>query len=339
MPNFVRRSRNVFILVGSILSGIAGFIATITLKHLIDTPQPLESVLPGEARLFRWQSSHVFYKVLGTPGNPPLVLLHNPGTGASAYEMRHIMAKLAQRYYVYAPDLPGYGLSDRLNIDYTFATYTEFSHDFLTEVVLVAQRPATLLASGVSCSYAIEVAHKFPDICEGLVLISPIALSGTRHAPQIVSSLLRLPVFGLGLYALCSTRSALRWLLAQRNPQYQGKQAKEKGQMGQAKADVDYLYAATHRFGAEHATLALWSGKLSCDVMHQFELLQQPTLLIWGAQALQETRSITQTNHIPGQAQLAIMRDAGIYVHEQYPDVVITDVLDWSDMNSNSTML
>jgi len=336
MPNFVRRSQIIFILAGSILSGIAGFIATITLKHLIDTPQPLESVLPGEARLFRWQSSHVFYKVLGTPGNPPLVLLHNPGIGASAYEMRHIMTNLAQRYYVYAPDLPGYGLSDRLNRDYTFATYTEFCHDFLTEIVLMAQRPATLLASGISCSYAVEVAYKFPDICEQLVLISPISLSGTRQIPQIVSSLLRLPVFGLGLYALCSTRGALRWLLAQRNPQHQGKQAKDKGQ---TKAEVDYLYAATHRFGAEHALLALWSGKLSCDVIHQFELLQQPTLLIWGAHVLQETRSITQANHIPEQAQLAIMRDAGIYVHEQYPDVVITDILDWRDMNSNSTML
>ncbi len=348
MSNIVRHSRKALLLVGAILCGIAGFIATVTLKHLIDTPQPLESALPGEARLYRWRSGHVFYKVLGTPANSPLVLLHSPGIGASAHEMRHIMAKLAQQYHVYAPDLPGFGLSDRLNIDYTVETYTDFCHDFLTEVVQIAQtariaqHPATLLASGISCTYAVEVAHNFPDICERLVLISPIALSGTRQVPRAFSLLLRLPVFGLSLYTLCSTRSALRWLRTQRNPQYQEKQEKQRGKTGQteqAKADVEYLYAATHRFGAEHAPLALWSGKLGRDVTRQFELLQQPSLLIWGAQALQDFHSISneqQKQRIPQQTQLAIMQDAGIYVHEQYPDVVITDILDWSEMNSDS---
>ena len=211
-------------------AGLPGFIATVTLKHLIDTPQPLESALPGEARLYRWRSGHIFYKVLGTPANPPLVLLHSPGIGASAHEMRHIMAQLSQQYHVYAPDLPGFGLSDRLNNDYTIDTYTDFCHDFLTEVVQIASHPATLLASGISCTYAVEVAHNFPDICERLVLISPIALAGTRHLPRAFSLLLRLPPFGLSLYTLCSTRSALRWLHTQRNPQYREKQGWQKGQ-------------------------------------------------------------------------------------------------------------
>lgn len=345
MPNVVRRSRKAFLWVGAILCGITGFIATVTLKHLIDTPQPLESALPGEARLYRWRSCHIFYKVLGNLANPPLVLLHSPGIGASAHEMRHIMAQLAQQYHVYAPDLPGFGLSDRLNIDYTVDTYTDFCHDFLTEVVQkaqITQHPATLLASGISCTYAVEVAHNFPDICERLVLISPIALSGTGQMPQIVSMLLRLPLFGLSLYTLCSTRSALRWLRTQRNPQYREKHGGHKEQKEQAKADVEYLYTATHRFGAEHAPVALWSGKLSCDVTQHFELLTQPALLIWGAQALQDFHSIgnaQQNQRVPQQTQLAIMRDAGIFVHEQYPDVVITDILDWSEMNNDSTRL
>ncbi|HVB25202.1 MAG TPA: alpha/beta fold hydrolase [Ktedonobacteraceae bacterium] len=331
MPNIVRRLRKACKFVGWILSGIMGFAVAITLKHLIDTPQPLESALPGEARLYRWHAYHVFYKVLGTPENPPIVLLHNPGIGASAYEMRHIMAKLAQHYIVYAPDLLGFGLSDRPNIDYTADTYTDLCHDFLTEVVQIAQRPATLLASGISCTYAVEVAHQFPDSCERLVLISPTSLFDNKQVSRAFSSLLRLPIFGLCLYALCSTRSALHWLLAQRNPQHQRKQ---KGQREQAKAKVEYFYAATHRFGAEHAPLALWSGRLSRDATRPFALLQQPALLIWGTQALRDFSAISdehQKHHMPQQTRLAIMRDAGIYVHEQYPDVVITDILDWSD--------
>jgi pimeloyl-ACP methyl ester carboxylesterase len=323
MPNIVRLLRKASALSAYIVAGIAGLATIITLKHLMDTPQPLASALPGEARLYRWRSFHLFYKEMGTPENPPLVLLHNPGIGASAYEMRHIMAKLAGQYHIYAPDLPGFGLSDRPHLDYSVETYTAFCHDFLTEIVL---RPATLLASGISCSYAVEVAEQFPDSCARLVLISPVTLSRSTHQSQAFPTLLRVPLFGLMLYALCSTRGALRRLLAQRNPQY-----RERGQREQTKAAVDYLYAATHRFGAEHAPLALWAGKLSKDVSQQFETLQQPVLVIWGTQALQDTHVIASEYPVPRQAQLAMMRDAGIYVHEQYPDVVITDIVDWSD--------
>ncbi len=333
MPNIVRRLRKALAFtgpfVGYTIFGMAGFATIITLKHLIDTPQPLASALPGEARLYHWQSYHLFYKELGTPENPPLVLLHNPGIGASAYEMRYIMGKLAERYHVYAPDLLGFGLSDRPPLDYTVETYTTVCHDFLTEVVL---RPATLLASGISCTYAVEVAQQFPDTCERLILISPITLSSTlwtrRGQPALVA-LLRLPLFGLSLYALCSTRSVLRWLLTRRIASHregiQKKQAKAKVE------DVEYLYAASHRFGAEHAPLALWAGKLSQNATQQFAMVQQPTLLIWGTQALQNARFTNSEHHLPQKTQLAIMRDAGIYVHEQYPDVVIADVLDWSE--------
>ena len=332
MPNIVRYLRKASAFTGYIVAGIAGLATMITLKHLIDTPQPLESALPGEARFYRWRSFHLFYKEMGTPENPPLVLLHNPGIGASAYEMRHIMAKLAEQFHVYAPDLPGFGLSDRPDLDYSVETYTAFCHDFLTEIVL---RPATLLASGISCSYAVEVAELFPDTCEQLVLISPITFSHTTQQLRAFSALLHVPLFGLMLYTLCSTRGALRRLLAQRNPQYRGSGQREKRE--QTKAEVDYLYAATHRFGAEHAPLALWAGKLSKNVSQQFETLQQPVLVIWGTQALQATHVIASEYPVPQQAQLAIMRDAGIYVHEQYPAVVVTDIIDWIGSNSNAT--
>ena len=331
MSNFVCRLcslRKLFSYIGFALFGVVAFMTTVTLKHLVDTPQPLESALPGAARLYRWRSQHIFYKEMGEPELPPIVLLHNPGLGASAYEMRHIMAKLAERYHVYAPDLPGFGLSDRPNIDYTVETYTTFCRDFLTDVV---QRPAALLASGISCAYAVDIAQRYPQLCERLILISPVAFIGTNQVPRVLLPLLRISTFGLVVYAVCSTRTALRRLLMSHDPQCGAIQAEEA---------LTYLYAATHRFGAEHAPLALWRGKLTPDATNRFEQpervediqnREQPTLLLWGAQALQNTRFNVSEHPISANTQLAIMRDAGIYVHEQYPDVVITDILDWSD--------
>src|SRR5437588_11002881 len=147
--------------------------AIVALRHLVETPQPLESILPGEAHIYRWKHGHIFYKVLGAPDAPPLVLLHTPGMGASAYEMRAIMEPLAEQYRVYAPDLLGFGLSDRPRLDYSAETYISLCHDFLADVV---KQPATLVASRLSCNYAIAIAGRFPNLCERLVLISPTSL-------------------------------------------------------------------------------------------------------------------------------------------------------------------
>src|SRR6266446_2483088 len=135
----------------SILTTVA-IAVVVALRHMLDTPQQLESELPGEARIYRWKQGHIFYKVLGAADAPPLLLLHTPEVGASAYEMRGIMELLAPYYRVYAPDLIGFGLSDRPGIDYSAETYIALCRDFLVDVVA---RPATIIASRVSCNYAV----------------------------------------------------------------------------------------------------------------------------------------------------------------------------------------
>jgi len=104
----------------------------IVLRYILKTPQPLESLLPGEAHLFKWTHGHIFYKVLGVSDAPPLVLFHTPEIGGSSYEFRMLAEQLAQHYHVYALDLLGFGLSDRPDNDYTGETYTTlcriFSH-------------------------------------------------------------------------------------------------------------------------------------------------------------------------------------------------------------------
>src|SRR5260221_4973672 len=98
--------------------------AIVALWNMIDPPQPLESILPGEARIYRWKRGHIFYKVLGAVDAPALVLLHKPGIGASAYEMRKIMEPLDQRYRVYAPDPLCFSPPDRTRTNYSAYGYT-----------------------------------------------------------------------------------------------------------------------------------------------------------------------------------------------------------------------
>src|SRR5690348_588508 len=93
--------------IGIGVSASLAAVGVVALRHALETPQPLKSLLPGEALLYRWQRRSIFYKVLGPEEAPPLVLLHTPDIGASAREMQQIMEPLAQTYRVYAPDLLG----------------------------------------------------------------------------------------------------------------------------------------------------------------------------------------------------------------------------------------
>src|SRR6266513_6379692 len=111
---FVRACLNLFAF------GFLGMFV-LALRYILRTPQPLESVLPGEARLYKWTRGHIFYKVHkegAAADAPPIVLLHAPEVGASPYEMHTLMQELARHSSVYALDLLGFGLSDHPDIHY-----------------------------------------------------------------------------------------------------------------------------------------------------------------------------------------------------------------------------
>ena len=327
MRKIVQRFLTILVFFG--LGAFSTFVAAtlVALWHIVNTPQPLESVLPGNAHIYRWRRGHIFYKTLGNEDAPPLVLLHAPGIGASAYEMRKIMQALAQHYHVYALDLLGFGLSDHPQIDYSAETYINMCHDFLTEVVA---QPATLLASGLSCNYAAIVAKRFPETCTHLVLISPLAMFGGEQAQNFRSKLMQQPVAGFLLYAILSTRGALRSKVARQHSPHQGQISE---------SDVDYLYATTHQFGAEYAVMAELAGKLAVDASQQFDTLRQPTLVIWGARALNNTntQAITSQQNMPAQTEIALMPDAGTFVHEEYPALVIANILGWREEGKTAT--
>src|SRR5437879_12568689 len=63
----------------------------------------------------------IFYRESGNADPPALLLLH--GLPTSSHMFRDLMPRLADRYHVVAPDLPGFGFSDapaRAEFKYTF---------------------------------------------------------------------------------------------------------------------------------------------------------------------------------------------------------------------------
>jgi pimeloyl-ACP methyl ester carboxylesterase len=245
-------------------------------------------------------------------------MLHTPSLGNSAYEMRKIVGALAQEYRVYALDLLGFGLSDHPSIDYTSETYIAMCHDFLTQVV---GQPVTLLASGLSCNYAVHVAYRYPGTCSRLILISPSELFEVQQPPKVWTAVLQRPLGRFLLYPLLTTRPALQLNMKQQH-------AAQQGQL--IASDIDYLYATTHQFGAEHAPMARLAGDLNVDASKEFDALQQPTLIIWGARALNNARFISKEQHLPAQSEIVLIQNADVFVHEEYPALVVENIRGWN---------
>lgn len=291
----------------------------VMVRYILETPQPLDSVLTGESRLYKWKRGHIFYKVVGDAAAPPLVLWHAPSIGGSGYEMRLLVAQLARSYRVYVPDLLGFGLSDHPEGVYTASLYVSLYQDFLAEVVA---QPAVLVASGLSGNYCVEVAARRPELCARLVLLSPLPLFKEHKRPAWRVLLTQNALVGFFLYAIATSHIALRNSIAKR--------------LGLAgvyipSEELEYTYAVAHQLGAQRAALAWLAGRLDLPVSQQLSTLQVPVLILWGEHALQE---LCHMMPLAAQIRVETLPGAGERPHEEQARRVVDYILEGQEPQS-----
>ncbi len=280
----------------------------VVFRYILRTPQPFDSMLPGEARLYKWRYGHIYYKVAGPADAPPLVLFHSLTLGASGNEMRYLAERLAQDYRVYAPDLLGFGLSDHPQIDYTADLYIALYRDFLRDIV---QQPAVLLASGLSNHYCIAVANAAPALCRRVILIAPATVFALPKRPAWLTLLASNKLTGFILYAGITARPLLYIIVNRRHNL-------EKAYPGFD--ELHTLFAAAHQFGAQYAILALLAGRLDLEVTHLLLYLAPPVQIIWGERAIQASSRLPS---IAPQTRVDMIDDSGTYPHIEQPAKVV----------------
>jgi 4,5:9,10-diseco-3-hydroxy-5,9,17-trioxoandrosta-1(10),2-diene-4-oate hydrolase len=101
----------------------------------------------------------------------PLVVIH--GGGGDARSWLKNVAVLAEKYTVYAPDLPGFGGSQPLDGSYYIPELTDFVESFAGSLGL---EKFHLVGHSVGGGVALNYALKFPQKIKKLVLISSLCL-------------------------------------------------------------------------------------------------------------------------------------------------------------------
>jgi 2-hydroxy-6-oxonona-2,4-dienedioate hydrolase len=130
---------------------------------------------------------------------PVVVLVH--GIGVSSRYFLPTAGRLAERCTVYAPDLPGFGLSAPLDVRPTVRRLADAFGTWLDAVGLKV--PHAVVANSFGCQLVADFAARRPDRVARLVLVGPTidrhARSLGRQAARLALDSVREP---LGLLAL-----------------------------------------------------------------------------------------------------------------------------------------
>ncbi|HUH65321.1 MAG TPA: alpha/beta fold hydrolase [Syntrophales bacterium] len=143
-----------------------------------------------------WEEGH---------GGPAVVLIH--GLGASADIWMHNISALAESHRVYAPDLVGFGRTEKPDVTYSPSYIAAFLDDFMT--ALGIEYPILIglsLGGGVALQYTLQ----FPGRVDRLVLVDSAGLGRELPLPMRLATI---PL--LGELMLTPSRSGMAFVLRQ----------------------------------------------------------------------------------------------------------------------------
>ena len=117
-------------------------------------------------------------------------MLHGTALDSARLTYGALIPELAKTHRVIALDWPGYGHSDKPNIDYTTDFYQQVLLGFIAKLELESPSIAAFsMGGGIALSYALTHA----EAIDRLILLDSYALGGGVHLPFLPFLLLKIP--------------------------------------------------------------------------------------------------------------------------------------------------
>jgi pimeloyl-ACP methyl ester carboxylesterase len=219
----------------------------------------------------------VFYREAGNPAAPTLLLLH--GFPTSSHMFRDLIPLLSDRFYVVAPDLPGFGRTALLSRDkfsYTFENLAKVIGRF-TEVIGLARFALYIFDYGAPTGLRIALAN--PERITGIISQNGNAYEeGLSEGWNPIERYWRDPTD--------ANRQALRELLTPESIRWQYTHGvPDTSLVAPDGSDLDSYYMT--RPGADEAQLDLFldyasNVALYPDFQAYFRKHRPPFMAVWG---------------------------------------------------------
>ena len=105
-----------------------------------------------------------------------VLLIHGSGPGVTAWaNWRLMIPKLSENFHILAPDMVGFGYTDRPeNVEYNVETWTNHLIRFIEKTV---DKPVHIIGNSLGGALALHIIKKRPDIAKKVVLMGAAGLS------------------------------------------------------------------------------------------------------------------------------------------------------------------
>lgn len=269
------RKRRGKLIKGLLVGGAAVGLPALANALIARRNETLAEPVWGRHHRYAWKYGEISFQRLGR--GKPLLLLHSFGPGHDGEEWRAAGEQLADGHLVYAPDLLGWGRSDKPRLAYDGELYIQLLGDYLEDVV---GEQCSVAAAGLSAAYALQVAVDRPELIDSLALVVPSGIEVHSDEPDIkdalVNRFLRFPILGTSALNLLTSRTAM------------GQYLKRDVFLGPEKVDaakVEHHYRSSHQPGSHEALAAYLSGYLNHPVHEALSRLNLPLWIGWGRNA------------------------------------------------------
>lgn len=227
------------------------------------------------SRVASTSHGEMVYHVSGS--GEPVVFLHGIHPGASSYEWSKVYPAFVMNHEVIAPDLIGFGESERSGTRMDADDYADSLADFF--LATCGGRRPIVVASGLTAGIALLLASRHPERVERLVVLLPTGLreAGKGRAPGL-GVLARLP--GLRRLVYRNQLARAPFLRGWLTKFALGDPARCDEEM------VHMLASCAQQPGADHAILDLLRGRLDFDLESRLPQIPQPVTILWPERAV-----------------------------------------------------
>ena len=305
-----------------LLAGVSGLATAAIVTKLLSRPGDVDLETSrhriyhvDHSRFVEVKGRRVHYQEAGNPEAPAILLIH--GFLSSTFVWSRVFLELAAAgFRVIAPDLIGYGYSDKpKNFDYSIESQATVVAGLLGR--LGCER-SILIGSSYGAAVAAIVALNHPEVVDKLVLVGAVSNNDTRR--YLIMRMVRTPLVGDVVSPLLA--GSRRLLRARMKRIYD----RHRQMLDEFRVDARFLSlraAGTHR--AIIRTVRHWDAD---RIRREAHLIEQPTLLVWGdSDPDVPLRDGEKLQQLISNSRLIVFRDCGHHPQEEYPEAFIEVVL------------
>jgi pimeloyl-ACP methyl ester carboxylesterase len=308
-------------LLAGLTGVVAGVVATklLTRPRDVSWPDSLQFIYHPEYSWFTTVDGvRVHYQEAGGEQAPPIILIH--GFISSNLVWSPVLLSLARKgFHVIAPDLPGYGYSDKpADARYTIGEQARAVIGLMDQLQI---KKAIVVGASYGGAIAATMALDYSERVAKLILVG--AVSNDDAKKKFLLRVSCLPLIGDIATPLFL---GSRWILRKRMQDMYRRMEKpiNEGMI----AARHHLLATSNTHRAMIRTARAWSAD---RIQREASLIRQPTMLIWGDEDdhIPIDNAFRLRDTIPN-AKLIVFRNCGHIPAAEHPERFVEAVAEFS---------